>query len=297
MDNPRHKPTLVLRRLLDRPGQIILAPGAYDAFTARLVEVSGFEAVYLTGAGVSYTSLAQPDIGLLSGSEMAARAAQLANATSLPVIADGDTGYGNALNVIRTVQEYERAGVAAIQLEDQALPKKCGHLAGKELVSQAEMVGKIEAAIYARRDPDFVIVARTDGIAVEGFEAALGRAQAYSEAGADLIFVEAPRSVEEMRAINAAISKPTVANMVEKGRTPLLSAPELAALGYRMVIFPGALTRFFAHAGLEFLARLKADGTTAPQLESMLGFDELNELLGLSQVQQLDRRFAAKGDE
>lgn len=289
-----NKPTTTLRHLLERQGQIIVAPGAYDAFTARLVEVSGFEAVYMSGASVSYTSLARPDIGLLSATEMTARAAQLAGATTLPVIADGDTGYGNALNVIRTVQEYERAGVAAIQLEDQDLPKKCGHLAGKSLISQAEMVGKIEAAIYARRDPDFVLVARTDALAVEGLDAALARAQAYAAAGADVIFVEAPGSVEEMQAINRTIQKPTLANMVEKGRTPLLTAAELQALGYRLVIFPGALTRFFARAGLDFLAKLKSEGSTASQLDQMLGFDELNALLGLPEVQGLDQRF--KGD-
>lgn len=294
MRYPSHKPTTTLRHLLERQGQITVAPGAYDAFTARLVEVSGFEAVYMSGASVSYTSLARPDIGLLSASEMAARAAQLAGATTLPVIADGDTGYGNALNVIRTVQEYERAGVAAIQLEDQDLPKKCGHLASKSLISQTEMVGKIEAASYARRDPDFVLIARTDALAVEGLDAALARAQAYAAAGADVIFVEAPGSVEEMQAINQAIQKPTLANMVEKGRTPLLTAAELQALGYRLVIFPGALTRFFARAGLDFLAKLKNEGSTASQLDRMLGFDELNALLGLPEIQELDRQF--KGD-
>lgn len=248
----------------------------------------------MSGASVSYTSLARPDIGLLSASEMAARAAQLAGATSLPVIADGDTGYGNALNVIRTVQEYERVGVAAIQLEDQDLPKKCGHLAGKSLISQTEMVGKIEAAIYARHDPDFVLIARTDALAVEGLDAALARAQAYAAAGADVIFVEAPGSIEEMQAINRTIQKPTLANMVEKGRTPLLTAAELQALGYRLVIFPGALTRFFARAGLDFLAKLKNEGSTTSQLDRMLGFDELNALLGLPEIQELDRQF--KGD-
>ncbi len=294
MRYPSNKPTTALRRLLAREGQITIAPGAYDAFTARLVEVSGFEAVYMTGAGVSYTSLARPDVGLLSVTEMAGRAAQIAGATSLPVIADGDTGYGNALNVIRTVQEYERAGVAAIQLEDQDLPKKCGHMAGKELISKAEMVGKIEAAVYARRDPDFGLIARTDAIAVEGLAAALDRAQAYAAAGADVIFVEAPGSLEEMRAINRAIQKPTLANMVEKGKTPLMTAAELAELGYRLVIFPGALTRFFARAGLDFLAQLKAEGTTVNQLDKMLGFDELNTLLGLPEIQELDQRFGGQ---
>ena len=224
---------------------------------------------------------------------MVTRAAQIVSATSLPVIADADTGYGNAINVIRTVQEYERAGVAALQLEDQAMPKRCGHMESKELISRAEMVSKVRAAIYARHDPNLVIIARTDAIAVEGLEAALTRAQAYEEAGADVIFVEAPRSTDEMRRINATLRRPTLANMVEKGQTPLLPAATLAQLGYRVVIYPGALTRFFARAGLDFLARLREDGGTHNQLDRMLGFDELNDLLGLPAIRQLEQDFAS----
>jgi carboxyvinyl-carboxyphosphonate phosphorylmutase len=287
-ETPRQK----LRALLARTGQITLAPGAYDALTARLIEQSGFEAVYMTGAGVSYSSLAQPDLGLLSLTEMASRATQIVSATSLPVIADADTGYGNAINVLRTVQEYERSGVAALQLEDQVMPKRCGHMASKELISREEMVGKIRAAVYARRDPDLVIVARTDAIAVEGLEAALERAQAYEDAGADVSFVEAPRSVEEMRRINATLTRPTLANMVEGGQTPLLPAAILAEVGYRLVIYPGALTRFFAKAGLEFLGRLREEGSTESQLDRMLSFEQLNDLLGLPQMRQLEQRFA-----
>jgi 2,3-dimethylmalate lyase len=285
------KPTAQFRYLLERSDQITVAPGAYDALTARMIEVSGFEAVYMTGAGVSYSSLAQPDIGLLTGTEMATRAAQIARAVDLPVIADGDTGYGNAINVIRTVQEYERAGVAAIQLEDQEMPKKCGHLANKNLISPAEMVGKIEAAVYARRDPDFGIVARTDAIGVNGLEDALKRAQAYAGAGADVIFVEAPRSREEMKAINQAVTKPTLANMVEKGQTPLMPAPELQELGFRIVIFPGAIVRFLVKNGLDFLASLKNAGSTNPMLDSMFGFEELNNLLGMPKIKELEQRF------
>jgi carboxyvinyl-carboxyphosphonate phosphorylmutase len=286
-----HKPTTQLRHLLERTNQITVAPGAYDALTARLIEVSGFEAVYMTGAGVSYSSLAKPDIGLLTGTEMATRAAQIARSVDLPVIADGDTGYGNAINVIRTVQEYERAGVAAIQLEDQEMPKKCGHLANKSIISLAEMVGKIEAAVHSRRDPDFVIVARTDAIAVSGLDEALTRAKAYAQAGADVIFVEAPRSLAEMKAINQAVNKPTLANMVEKGQTPLLPATELQELGYKLVIFPGAIIRFLVKNGLEFLANLKEAGSTNSMLDNMYGFEELNNLLGLPKIKELEQKF------
>ncbi len=282
-----------LRHLLEKSGRCVIAPGAYDALTARLVELSGFEAVYMSGAGVSYTSLGQPDIGLLSGTEMAARAAQLVATTDLPVIADADTGYGNALNVIRTVQEYERAGVAALQIEDQVMPKRCGHMAGKEIISLEEAARKIGAACFARRDPDTVIIARTDALAIGGMEEALRRAQAYEAAGADLIFVEAPRSIEQMRQIIAGLKRPAMANMVEKGQTPLLSATELAEIGYKLVIFPGALARFMAKAGLDFLARLHEDGTTRNLLDQMLGFDELNKLLGSDEIKELEQRFSS----
>jgi len=287
------RPGTKLRRLLARPNHCMLAPGAYDAFTARLIELSGFEAIYMSGAGVSYTSLGKPDVGLLTGTEMAERAAQIASATYLPVIADADTGYGNALNVIRTVQEYERAGVAAIQIEDQVMPKRCGHMAGKELISLEEAASKIEAACYARRDPDTVIIARTDALAISGITEALQRAHAYEEAGADLIFVEAPRSIEEMRQITAELRRPAMANMVEKGQTPLLTTGELAEIGYRLVIFPGALARFTAKASLEFLAQLRQEGSTRNMLPRMLGFDELNKLLGGDEIKELEQRFSS----
>jgi 2,3-dimethylmalate lyase len=191
------------------------------------------------------------------------------------------------------VQDYERAGVAAIQLEDQEMPKKCGHLANKSLIGLAEMVGKIEAAVYTRRDPDLVIIARTDAIAVDGLDEALRRAKAYAEAGADVIFVEAPRSREEMKKITRSINKPTLANMVEKGQTPLLPAVELQAIGYKLVIFPGAIIRFLVKNGLEFYARLKENGSTNPMLDQMYGFDELNDLLGLPKIRQLEQQFKA----
>ncbi|MFQ5905630.1 MAG: oxaloacetate decarboxylase, partial [bacterium] len=238
MTSPRQR----LRELLSCE-EILVAPGAYDALLAKLVEQSGFEAVYMTGAGIANSLLGQPDVGLVTLTEMAARAAHIANAVNVPVLADADTGYGNAVNVIRTVRAYEQAGIAAIQLEDQVTPKKCGHFTGREVISVDEMVGKIRAAAYARQDPDFAIIARTDARTDLGLEEAIDRGQRYAEAGADIVFVESPESVEEMRAITAAIDAPLLANMVETGRTPLLSARELQEIGYKIVIFPGSLTR------------------------------------------------------
>ncbi len=271
-----------------------MAPGAYDGLTARLVEHAGFAAVYLTGAGVSYSTLGQPDLGLVSFAEMAERAARVARAVTIPVIADADTGYGGPLNVIRTVREYERAGVAAIQLEDQALPKRCGHLAHKVLVAADEMRGKIEAACWARANPETVIIGRTDARAVEGLEAALERGRCYAAAGADLIFVEAPESHEELAGIAGAFPGAAMANMVEGGRTPLLSAAELQALGFSLVIFPNLLTRVMANAALEALAALKRSGTSAELGPRMLSFTELNELLGLEDLLDLADRFSPK---
>lgn len=279
-----------LRRLLAE-GSIVVAPGAYDGLTARLVEASGFPAVYLTGGGVSYSALGQPDLGLVSFTEMLERAARVTQAVSLPVIADADTGYGGPLNVIRTVREYERAGVAALQLEDQALPKRCGHLARKTLVSVEEMCGKVEAACWARRDPDTIIIARTDARGVEGQEAAIARAKRYAEAGAELIFVEAPETLEELARIGRAFPSACVANMVEGGTTPLLSASELQALGFRVVIVPNLLTRVMARAALEALAELRATGSSAGLLPRMLAFPELNAFLGLKELLDLADRF------
>ena len=282
-----------LRARLNRPG-IIVAPGAYDSLMARLVERAGFPAVYLTGAGVSNSLLGQPDVGLVTLTEMVTRAAYVAEAVQIPVIADADTGYGNALNVQRTVRQYERAGVAAIQLEDQATPKRCGHFEGKELVSAAEMVAKIKAALDVRIDPDLVIIARTDAIAPLGLAAALERAQRYAEAGADVIFVEAPQSVEQMRAITGALSAPLLANMVEGGKTPLLPATELEALGYKLAIFPGSLTRFLTRAAAELLSGLKTEGSTRAFLDRMFTFTEVNEILGLPEVMQREARYAVE---
>ena len=282
--------TQQLRRLVEAP-DLLMAPGAYDALTAKCVEQAGFDAVYLTGAGVSYSTLGAPDLGLVTFTEMAERAARMAEATTLPIIADGDNGYGNAINVMRTVRAYERAGIAAIQLEDQQLPKRCGHMAGKRLVTVGEMVGKLKAALDARRDPDFLIIARTDARGVEGLEAAIARAQAYAEVGADVIFVESPHSVDELAAVGRQINKPLLANMVEKGLTPLVPAHQLQAMGYSIAIFPGALARFIVKQALDFLHQLKMRGSTRDLLDEMLGFGELNALLGLERYQALDAQY------
>lgn len=285
--------TTQLRRLLDRDG-ILIAPGCYDGLTATLAARSGFEALYMTGAGVGYSMLGKPDIGLLTQTEMAQRVAVLAQAApELPVIADGDTGYGNALNVMRTIAEYERAGAAAIQLEDQTFPKRCGHMAGKELISAEEAAQKIAAAKEAQRDPDFVVIARTDALGVEGWEGALHRARLYTDAGADVVFIEAPRTVEEMAAIPPSQSRPCMANMVEGGSTPLLTADELAAMGFKLVIFPNAVTRVVARAALELYQGLHEARTSKPFLDRMVMFGELNDMLGLSQLRAFEQRFAA----
>lgn len=274
--------------------KILLAPGAYDALTARLVEAAGFEAVYMSGAGVSYSLLAQPDIGLVTQTEMAARAASMTRAVSIPLVADGDNGHGNAINVMRTVRLFEEARVSAIQLEDQSFPKRCGHLAGKKLVSTDEMVGKIRAACAARRSRDFLVIGRTDARGVLGLDEALARARAFREAGADVLFVEAPQDEDEFRAIAKALpGVPLMANMVEGGKTPLVPAARLEELGFAFVIYPNSLTRRFARAGQELLAELAAKGTTAGAVDGMVSFDALNDLVGLDEVAALERDFVA----
>lgn len=279
-----------LRRRLTE-GPIVVAPGAYDALVARLVEQAGFEAVYLSGAGVSYTRLGRPDIGLMTFTEMVQVGEAMAEAVGIPVIADGDTGYGNALNVQRTVRAYERAGLAAIQLEDQTFPKRCGHLSGKAVAPADEMVGKVKAACDARTDRDFLVIARTDARATDGMDEALERARRYGEAGADVLFVEAPQSLEELRAVPAALGRPCLANMVERGRTPLTKAADLDAMGYRIVIFPNAVTRFVARQAGAFLARLRAEGGTAGLLAELIGFEDFNRLLGLDEVRAAEERY------
>lgn len=285
--------TKKIRQLLNEPG-LIRAPGAYDAWSARLVELSGFPAVYMTGYGVSASVLGQPDIGLLTMSEMVTQAKNMAVATSVPIIADADTGYGGTLNVVRTVSEYELAGVSAIQIEDQLIPKRCGHMEGKQLIPLEDMITKIKAAAYARKDPDFVIIARTDARAVEGFEQALYRAQAYADAGADVIFFEAPQSKDEMKRVAQTIPKPLLANMVEKGKTPLMTGQELEDLGYKIAIYPVASIYTVTKSILTLLENLKTDDTTAGCLNNMIDFPRFNELIGLDKARGLEYSLARK---
>jgi 2,3-dimethylmalate lyase len=252
--------TTLLREMLNSPG-IIVAPGAYDGVSARLIERQGFKAVYMTGAGTAASVLGQPDIGLTTLTEMTTHAAHIASCVSLPVIADADTGYGNALNVIRTVREYERAGVAAIHLEDQVFPKRCGHIAGKAVIAPKQFAEKIRAASENRTDPDFVIIARTDARAVNGLEDAIARAQLYREAGADVIFVEAPTSRDEIERIAREVKAPLLSNQVPGGRTPALTASELEKLGYKIVIFPVVGLMAATLAIEKALSELKRTGT------------------------------------
>lgn len=274
---------------------IVVAPGAYDALTARLVERAGFPAVYLSGAGVSYTHLARPDLGLVTMTEMLARATAITAAVGIPVIADGDTGFGNALSVQRTVRAYEAAGLAGIQLEDQTFPKRCGHLEGKEVISVQEMAGKVRAAVDARRDDDFVVIARTDALATHGLSEALERLRRYAEAGADVLFADGPTTLDELRAIPPALPRPAMANMVEGGRTPALSATALAELGFRLVIFPNSLVRLFARQGAALLEALRLSGSTVGSRDRMLSFEELNLVLGTPDLLQAGRRYGGEG--
>ena len=282
----------VLRIRLAEPG-IIVAPGAADPLTARVIERAGFEAVYVTGAGIANVSLGVPDLGLTTMTEIVDQARRIADAVRVPVIVDADTGFGGPLNVVRTVRELERAGAAAIQLEDQVSPKRCGHFEGKDVVSTEEMIQKIAAAVDARRDPDLVIVARTDARAVEGFEAAVERSRAYVAAGADVIFFEAPRTVEELERLPSLVPAPLLVNMVEGGKTPLLSADQLEAVGHKVVIFPNAAMRVAMKAVQDAMRVLRAEGTTASLLDRMLGWEERQDLVGLAELEALDRRFAA----
>jgi len=282
------KRTTILRQLLAGKN-IVVTPGAHDALTAKIIEKTGFPAVYMTGYGQAASHLGKPDVGLLTMTEMVARAANIVEAVSIPVIADADTGFGNAVNVMRTVREYEKAGVAAIQLEDQVAPKKCGHMTGRQVVSKEEMVGKIKAAVDARRDEDLVIIARTDARTVHGINEALDRAKAYEEAGADLLFVESPESIEEMKLITSSFKVPVLANMVEGGRTPLLLNQELEKIGFNIVIYPTASTYSVCLAISRLMQNLKQTGTTAGMMDEMIKFTEFNELIGLPQIREYER--------
>jgi 2,3-dimethylmalate lyase len=280
-----------LRELLARPDPI-LAPGVFDGLGARLVEEAGFPAVYMTGFGTAAALLGRPDVGLLTMTEMVENAARIAAACDLPVIADADTGYGNALNMIRTVQEYERAGVAAIHIEDQVAPKKCGHMEGKQVVPLPEMEAKIRAAVAARRSPDFVIIARTDARAVEGLDRAIERARRYGEAGADVLFVEAAESEGEISDVARALGDfQLLFNWAEGGKTPPVDYDTLAALGFKIVIFPIATLLGTTAWIRSALAEIRKAGTPLPILDELPRFGEFLDFIGLPEIRDLEQRF------
>ena len=284
--------TARFRQLLHEPG-IITAPGAYDCLTAAIIERTGFPAVYMTGAGTSVARIGYPDLALATATEMLANAAAIAAAVNVPVIADADTGYGGTMNVRRTIREYERAGVAAVHIEDQQFPKRCGHLDNKRVVPIAEMVPKIRAAVDARTDADFTIIVRTDALAVTGWDDTMRRCDAFTEAGADALFVEAIRSPAEAAAVVARAGVPLLYNFVETGKSPLLNVAELERLGFKMVIFPGSAFMSVAYTVGKVMAELKATGTTERLVSEMTPLTDAFELVGLSDLLGRDAGYAA----
>jgi len=285
-------------RLTRKP--VVVAPGIYDALTAHLAERAGFSTLYVSGAAIAYTRLGRPDIGLVAMNEVADAISLISDRVRADLVVDADTGYGNALNVGRTMRLFERAGARAIQLEDQAFPKRCGHLDNKTLIPPEEMIGKIKAALDARRSRETLVIARTDAVAVEGFDRAVARAISYRDAGADILFIEAPKTRAELQRIPSAVSDvPLMANMVEGGKTPPLNASELEAIGFSLVIFPGAIVRVLARAADEFYAVLAAKGTSEPFQDRMYDFTALNELIGTPEMIALGKQYEAntkKGD-
>ncbi len=285
MSGPGHR----LRTLLAQPGALV-APGAFSGLSAKMVEQAGFSAVYASGAGVANNLLGQPDVGLLTMTEMLEQIRHMTAATSLPLVADVDTGYGNPINVHRTVQEFEAAGVAGIQIEDQVMPKRCGHFEGKEVVSTSEMVAKLQAALEARRDADLLVIARTDARAKLGLEEALDRAGRYLEAGADMVFVEAPTSVEELQEITK-LPGWTMANMVEDGKTPLLTAEELSEIGFKFVIFPNTASRAAMRSMEDVLGLLKREGGSGGFRDRLVSMADRNRITGLDAIRDLESSY------
>jgi len=285
--------TTKLRQMLVEPG-IIVAPGAYDCLTAKIIQRAGFPAVYMTGAGTSVARPGYPDLALATQTEVLANAAAIADVVDVPLIADADTGYGGVLNVRRTVRQYERAGVAALHLEDQEFPKRCGHLDDKRVVPQSVMVQKIRAAVDARTDDDFVIIARTDALAVTGWDDTMRRCQAYAKAGADVLFVEALRTPEEAERVARSFDLPLLYNFVESGKSPLLSVPELEQLGFKLVIFPVSALLTVCHQVDYLMRQLKQQGTTAHLMESMVSVVECFDTVGLSEMLARDAQSAGK---
>jgi 2-methylisocitrate lyase-like PEP mutase family enzyme len=286
------QPDSLRARLAQKP--IVVAPGVYDAFTALVAEQAAFRTLYVSGAAIAYTRLGRSDIGLVSMSEVADVVGTIRDRVTADLIVDADTGYGNALNVARTVRLFERAGANAIQLEDQSFPKRCGHLDKKRLVPAAEMVGKIKAALDSRQSRDTLVIARTDAVGIEGFDKAIERACMYRDAGADMLFVEAPKTHAELKRIAPALGGvPLMANMVEGGKTPVLAAAELEALGFALVIFPGGIVRALAHMASEYYASLAAHGTSEPFRNRMLDFTGLNDLIGTPELLAVGKRYDA----
>jgi 2-methylisocitrate lyase-like PEP mutase family enzyme len=289
-DADRLSPGRRLRDRLARP-EILVLPGVADALTARLAARAGFDAVYATGAGIANALLGVPDVGLTTMTEAVDQVGRICAAVDLPVVADIDTGFGNAINARRAVMAFERAGVAAVQVEDQVFPKRCGHFAGKEIVPLDEMLGKLRAVLDARRDPDLVVIARTDAIAVDGLEAAVDRANAFADAGADVVFVEAPTTPAMLAELPGRVRAPLLANMVEGGRTPLLTAAELEDLGYRVALFANTALRVGAAAIRDAFAALRASGDVAPLFDRMIGWEERQALVGLPEIEALEDRY------
>ena len=279
-----------LRELLARP-KVLMAPGAADALTARLIAKHGFEAIYMTGAGTSAVRLGMPDVGLLTMNEMVDNARAIADASQLPLIADADTGYGGPVNVQRTVRAYERAGVAGIHIEDQQWPKRCGHLAGKSLIPVEEMQAKIRAGLDAKLDKDFLLIARSDALAVEGFERAMERCRKYEEAGADMIFLEAPTKMEHLSAIPRAFSRPTLYNMASSGKTPFLGADEIEKLGFKLIIYPNFALLSAITAINKMLSELKDKRTVAGFAKDIASFQEFFNLVGMKEVQEAEAKY------
>ena len=283
--------TTRLRELLARD-EILMAPGAHDALSARIAEVCGFEAVYMTGAGTVNTQLGMPDHSIITLTEMVQNAARLAGVTTVPIVSDADTGYGGVLNVMRTVQEFQQAGIAGIHIEDQVMPKRCGHLKSKEIVPIEEMTGKIRAACHARTDPDFLIIARVDARGPLGFDEAVRRGNAYREAGADMIFPEALESEEEFRGFARQVSAPLLANMTEYGKTPYLTAARFQDMGYRMVIYPVSAMRVAMKAIYELFTEIRRTGTQKQSLKRMFTRDQLYDLINYHEMLNLEKQFS-----
>lgn len=281
----------LLRESLSRE-KAILVPGAYDAFSAKILKQAGFEVIYMTGSGVTASLIGMPDVGVLTMTEMVNQARNIVNATDMPLICDADNGYGNPINVIRTVREYERVGVAGIHIEDQVSPKRCGHFEGKQVIPAKEMVKKIEAAIYARENDDFLLIARTDARSICGLEEALKRAQLYVEAGADMIFLESPQSIEELKTISKELSRnPLLVNMVEGGKTPILSFEELEEMGFKIVLYPTCGIRAVAKTMQELADHLYKYKDTKEFENRLVSFEGRNEITGLSHIKDLEEKF------